>query len=63
MFAYELDGEYEKALANLYFMSVSEGFEIHFDFRIIEEFSDRCGWDSIETLMIIREITAKVKAK
>ncbi len=36
---------------------------VTFDFRIIETFAQECGWESLDTLLLIRSITARVKAK
>lgn len=36
---------------------------MQFDYALISDYAERCELDGIETLMLIREIAAKVKEK
>lgn len=51
-------------MANLYYLCVSEGLNgIMFDYTILKDYSGKLGWDAMETLVLLRGVTARVKEK
>lgn len=61
---YRLEGEFEHGLANLYYLAVSEGLNgVAFNFEIIDRFAQELGWNSLATLIEVRAISGRVKAK